>query len=223
MSELIQYLPDYLSALGVTLWLSLCAALGGAILGFTLNALCRGNPVLFQLWRGYVWIIRGTPFLAQLAVIYFGLPSIGLMLSAAQATVLALTLYSGAYFGEIFRAAWLSIPPGQREAALANNISRTRCFWHIQAPQALRFALPLLGNQCISTIKESAIASVITVPELTMTTSQIVANTYSYVLPYTLLIISYWLLAQAVSLGVQALSKTLRTGGYRDQNVRTHH
>jgi polar amino acid transport system permease protein/cystine transport system permease protein len=63
-------------------------------------------------------------------------------------------------------------------------------------PQAVRFALPLLGNQFILTIKESAIASIITVPELTMTTSQIVANTYSYILPYTLLIISYWLLAQ---------------------------
>ncbi|MFK3708439.1 amino acid ABC transporter membrane protein 2 (PAAT family) [Raoultella sp. BIGb0138] len=212
MSELAQYLPDYLQALGVTLWLSLCAAFGGMALGFAMNGLCRKSGLAFRLWRTYVWIIRGTPFLAQLAVIYFGLPSIGVMLSAVEATILSLMLYSAAYFSEIFRAAWNSIPPGQREAALANNISPLRCFWHIQTPQAVRFALPLLGNQFILTIKESAIASIITVPELTMTTSQIVANTYSYILPYTLLIISYWLLAQGVSLGVRTLSYVLRTG-----------
>lgn len=212
MTELAQYLPAYVQALGVTLWLSLCAALGGMLLGFAINGLCGRRGLMFRLWRVYVWAIRGTPFLAQLAVIYFGLPSVGIMLSATEATLLSLTLYSAAYFSEIFRTAWNSIPPGQREAALANTISTRRCFWHIQTPQAVRFALPLLGNQFILTIKESAIASIITVPELTMTTSQIVANTYSYILPYTLLIISYWLLAQGVSLSVRTLSHVLRTG-----------
>ena len=212
MTELMQYLPAYIQALGVTLWLSLCAAFGGMLLGFALNGLCGKHSLAFRLWRVYVWIVRGTPFLAQLAVIYFGLPSLGIMLSAVEATLLSLMLYSAAYFGEIFRAAWNSIPPGQREAALANNISARGCFWHIQTPQAVRFALPLLGNQFILTIKESAIASIITVPELTMTTSQIVANTYCYVLPYALLIISYWLLAQGVSLSVRTLSHVLRTG-----------
>ena len=212
MTELAQYLPAYIQALGVTLWLSLCAASGGMLLGFALNGICGKRGLAFRLWRVYVWVIRGTPFLAQLAVIYFGLPSIGIMLSALEATLLSLTLYSAAYFGEIFRAAWNSIPPGQREAALANNISAWSCFWHIQTPQAIRFALPLSGNQFILTIKESAIASIITVPELTMTTSQIVASTYSYVLPYSLLILSYWLLAQGVSLSVRTLSHVLRTG-----------
>lgn len=212
MTELTQYLPAYIQALGVTLWISLCAAFGGMLLGFAFNGLCGRHGLAFHLWRTYVWVIRGTPFLAQLAVIYFGLPTIGIMLSAIEATLLSLMLYSAAYFGEIFRAAWNNIPPGQREAALANNISTIRCFWHIQTPQAVRFALPLLGNQFILTIKESAVASVITVPELTMTTTQIVANTYSYVLPYTLLIVSYWLLAQGVSMSIKTLSHRLRTG-----------
>jgi polar amino acid transport system permease protein/cystine transport system permease protein len=87
-------------------------------------------------------------------------------------------------------------PAGTARGGAGQQHLYGRCFWHIQTPQAVRFALPLLGNQFILTIKESAIASIITVPELTMTTSQIVANTYSYILPYTLLIISYWLLAQ---------------------------
>jgi His/Glu/Gln/Arg/opine family amino acid ABC transporter permease subunit len=72
------------------------------LLGFALNGLCGRRGLAFRLWRVYVWAVRGTPFLAQLAVIYFGLPSLGIMLSAVDATLLSLTLYSAAYFGEIF-------------------------------------------------------------------------------------------------------------------------
>lgn len=207
MNELLLYLPDYLRAMGVTLWISACSAAFGALLGFVLHAVCRRQAWLYAAWRFYVWVIRGTPYLAQLAVIYFGLPSVGVMLSAVEATILSLTLYSAAYFSEIFRASWQSIARGQLEAAAAHNISPWRSFWHIQTPQAMRFSLPMLGNQFILTIKESAVASVITVPELTMTTGQIVANTYTYVLPYALLILSYWLLAQGVSLSVRLLSR----------------
>ncbi len=207
MSDLWQFLPDYIDALGVTLWISASSALAGALLGFALHALCRRQPLPYRIWRIWVWVVRGTPFLAQLAVFYFGLPSLNIMLSATQATVLSLTLYSSAYFSEIFRAAWGSIGRGQLEAAAAHNISPWRSFWHIQTPQALRFALPLLGNQFILTIKESAVASIITVPELTMTTGRIVANTYTYVLPYALLIVSYWLLAQAVSISVHLIGR----------------
>lgn len=206
MKDLLLYMPDYLRAMGITLWISLCSAFLGAALGFLLHAVCRQSRALYAAWRCYVWLIRGTPYLAQLAVIYFGLPSAGIMLSAIEATILSLTLYSAAYFSEIFRASWQSIARGQLEAAAVHNISRWRSFWHIQTPQAMRFSLPLLGNQFILTIKESAVASVITVPELTMTTGQIVANTYNYVLPYALLIISYWLLAQAVGLSIRLLS-----------------
>ncbi|MBJ7222154.1 MULTISPECIES: amino acid ABC transporter permease [unclassified Brenneria] len=214
MNDLLLYLPDYLRAMGVTLWISACSALLGALLGFALHALCRRQRALYAAWRFYVWAIRGTPYLAQLAVIYFGLPSVGIMLSAIEATILSLTLYSAAYFGEIFRASWQSIARGQLEAAAAHNISPWHSFWHIQTPQAMRFSLPLLGNQFILTIKESAVASVITVPELTMTTGQIVANTYTYVLPYALLILSYWLLAQAVSLSIRLLGRWQTSKGY---------
>ncbi|HEY0210645.1 amino acid ABC transporter permease [Acerihabitans sp.] len=207
MKDLLLYLPDYLRAMGITLWLSACSALLGGLLGFAVHALCRRRRAAYALWRAYVWLIRGTPYLAQLAVIYFGLPSVGIMLSATGATILSLTLYSAAYFSEIFRSSWQSITRGQLEAAEVHAISRWQSFWHIQTPQAVRFSLPLLGNQLILTIKESAVASVITVPELTMTTGQIVANTYTYVLPYALLILSYWLLAQAVSLGIRLLGR----------------
>ncbi|CNI80875.1 amino acid ABC transporter permease [Yersinia mollaretii] len=207
MNDFFLYLPDFARALGVTLGISLSAAIIGALAGFMLHALCRHYPWLYWPWRTYVWIIRGTPYLAQLAVFYFGLPAIGVTLTAVEATVISLAIYSAAYFGEIFRTAWKSLGQGQLEAAQVHDISAWNSFWHIQTPQALRFSLPLLGNQFILTIKESAVASIITVPELTMTTGQIVANTYTYIVPYTLLILSYWLLAQGISVSVRLLSR----------------
>ncbi|CNL34817.1 amino acid ABC transporter permease [Yersinia mollaretii] len=207
MNDFFLYLPDFARALGVTLGISLSAAIIGALAGFMLHALCRHHPWLYWPWRTYVWIIRGTPYLAQLAVFYFGLPAIGVTLTAVEATVISLAIYSAAYFGEIFRTAWKSLGQGQLEAAQVHDISAWNSFWHIQTPQALRFSLPLLGNQFILTIKESAVASIITVPELTMTTGQIVANTYTYIVPYTLLILSYWLLAQGISVSVRLLSR----------------
>ncbi|MBF7686790.1 amino acid ABC transporter permease [Acinetobacter rathckeae] len=212
MSDFLLYLPDFARAIGVTLSISLCAALLGAIIGFTFQAISHLHPLLYGLWRTYIWLIRGTPYLAQLAIIYFGLPSVGIMLSAVEATVISLAIYSAAYFGEIFRVAWKSVSVGQIEAAQVHHISAWKIFWHVKTPQALHFSLPLLGNQIILTIKESAVASVITVPELTMITGQIVANTYTYIIPYTLLIMSYWLLAQGVSVCIQLLRRTVLKG-----------
>lgn len=200
MNDVLLYLPDFADAMALTLLISLSAAAMGAAAGFALQAISRQSPLLYWPWRAYVWLIRGTPYLAQLSVIYFGLPALGLMIGAVQAAMLSLALYSAAYFGEIFRSAWLSIGRGQLEAALTLNISAWRCFWHIQAPQALRFSLPLLGNQVILTLKESAAASIITVPELTMVTGRLVACSFNYIVPYALLIACYWLLAQGVSL-----------------------
>lgn len=205
MHELLSYLPEFANALLVTLGISLAAAWAGLVLGFGLNALRLALPGFGVIYRLYVWLIRGTPFLAQLAVVYFGLPVIGLRLEAVEASILSLALYSGAYFAELFRSAWASVPNGQLEAARVHGISRSQVFWHVQAPQAMAFALPLLGNQVILTIKESAVTSIITVPELTMTAGRIVSTTFSYVLPYTLLVLSYWLLTSTVA----ALARTL--------------
>lgn len=199
MNELLSYLPDFADALLVTLGISIAAAVIGLVVGFGLNALRLALPGFVLIYRIYVWLIRGTPFLAQLAVIYFGLPVIGVRLEAVEASILSLTLYSSAYFAELFRSAWASIPKGQIEAARVHGISRRRVFWHVQAPQALAFAVPLLGNQVILTIKESAVTSIITVPELTMTAGRIVSTTFSYVLPYALLVLSYWLLTSSVA------------------------
>lgn len=199
MNSFLTSLPLFAHALLLTLQLSLAAALLGGLLGFALNALRITVPVFRLPYRFYIWLTRGTPYLAQLFVAYFGLPVIGITLSAVQATIFSLALYSAAYFAELFRTAWNTVPAGHIEAAKVHGIPARHIFWRIQAPQALSFCIPLLGNQVILTIKESAVASIITVPELTMTAGQIVSNTFSYVVPYTLLVLSYWLLTQSVS------------------------
>ncbi|MDE1194223.1 MAG: amino acid ABC transporter permease [Pseudomonas sp.] len=209
MQELMSYLPEFANALLVTLGVSLAAAVIGLTLGFALNAARIAIPGFALIYSLYVWLIRGTPFLAQLAVIYFGLPVIGLRLEAVEASILSLALYSGAYFAELFRSAWASVPHGQVEAARVHGISRVRVFWHVQAPQAMAFALPLLGNQVILTIKESAVTSIITVPELTMTAGRIVSTTFSYVMPYALLVLSYWLLTSSVAAIARALGQRM--------------
>jgi polar amino acid transport system permease protein len=151
-------------------------------------------------YKTYVWLVRGMPYLSQLVIVYFGLPVLGLTMTAVQATIVSLAIYAAAYFAEIFRAGWASIARGQIEAARAFGIGRWAAFRAIEMPQVLAFAVPLLANQVILVIKESAVASIITVPELTMTASDIVASTYTYIGPYAMLIVCYWLLTQSIAL-----------------------
>ena len=210
IDQLQSLLPQFGNAMLVTLQVSLLGALFGLLAGFALHVLRVAAPGLFDWpYRAYIWLIRGTPYLSQLFIVYFGLPGVGISLSAVEATVVSLAIYSAAYFAEIYRTAWASVPGAQLEAARAFGLSRSVCFRHIEMPQALAFAVPLLANQTILVIKESAVSSIVTVPELTMTTSNIVASTYSYVLPYALLILAYWLLTQAVAAAARQAARSI--------------
>jgi polar amino acid transport system permease protein len=201
MNAFLSLIPRFADAMLVTLEVSLLAALLGMIGGFALNALrMRFRKALTAPYKTYVWLIRGMPYLSQLVIIYFGLPVLGVTMTAVEATIVSLSIYAAAYFAEIFRAGWSSIPHGQIEAARAFGIGRWDAFRAIELPQALAFSVPLLANQVILVIKESAVASIITVPELTMTASDIVASTYTYIGPYAMLIVCYWLLTQSVAL-----------------------
>lgn len=198
--SLLALLPRFGSAMLMTLEVSLLAASIGMLTGFCMNALrLRFSRVVSIPYKGFVWLVRGMPYLSQLMIVYFGLPAIGLTMSAIQATIVSLSIYGAAYFAEIFRAGWSSVPPGQIEAARAFGIDRWSAFRAIELPQAIAFALPLLTNQVILVIKESAVASIVTVPELTMTASDIVSSTYTYIGPYAALIVCYWLLTQGIA------------------------
>jgi polar amino acid transport system permease protein len=196
---LVDALPSFARGAWITLWVSVLATGLGALLGFVLNAALQLCPRCAAPCRAFVSVFRGTPFLAQLFVLYFGLPEAGIRLGALQATVIGLTLYGAAYFAEIFRAAWQSIPPGQVEAARTFGLSRLQVLRDIEMPQALRLAIPMLTNQAILVLKESSVASIITVPELTMTAGTLVADSFSYLEPYLLLGLVYWLLALSLS------------------------
>lgn len=206
-----QLIADILPAFGEaalrTLILVLVAASGGLVLGFGLNMLrIFGGPKVRALVLTYTSALRFTPFLAQLFVVYYGLPSLGLTLSPFQAAGITLAAYSSAYFAEIFRGCWNTVPKGQIEAAAVMGISRFKTFRSIEMPQALAMSVPLLANQIILVLKESALASIITYPELTMTTGRIVAEQFAYIEPYLLLAASYWIMTLFIGAAGRRLS-----------------
>jgi polar amino acid transport system permease protein len=197
-------LPLFGEAALRTLALLAVSLVGGLALGFVMNAARETGwrPLVACYWA-YTTVWRGIPFLVHLFIVYFGLPSTGLRFDPFQAAALTLAVYSGAYFAEIFRACWQRIPRGQIEAARCMGLTRRQVFWHIACPQAVRASLPLVANQSILVMKESALASVITYPELTMTAGKVVSEQFVYVEPYLLLALSYWALAVLINrLGV---------------------
>lgn len=192
---LVGMLPDFATATLVTLGISATSALVGLLLGFAMHTLYLFFPLIWTpVYQVYIWVFRGVPFLVQLFLMYYGLPVLGFTPSAVEASILALGLYSSAYFAEIFRAAWNTLAKGQSEAALSLGISIRKTFLYIQSPQAIRFAVPLIFNQILLVIKESALTSIITVPELTMTAGRIVAENFAFIEPYLILALMYWLL-----------------------------
>ncbi len=135
-------------------------------------------PVLKQLCRFYIWIIRGTPLLVQLYVIFFGLPSIGITLEPFPAAIIVFSINEGAYCAETIRGALESIDKGQMEAGYCVSMNYVQIMWHIILPQAFKNAFPSLSNSLISMVKDTSLAANITVVEMFMATQRIVANTW---------------------------------------------
>ena len=134
--------------------------------------------VLTQIARFYIWVIRGTPLLVQLFVVFYGLPNLGIYLSAFPAAVLVFSINEGAYCAETMRAALESVPEGQIEAGYCVGMRYTQIMRRIVLPQALRTAFPPLSNSLISMVKDTSLAANITVMEMFMATQRIVARTY---------------------------------------------
>ncbi len=134
--------------------------------------------VLRQVARFYTWFIRGTPLLVQLFVVFYGLPSIGILIDPIPAAIIVFSINEGAYCAETIRGALESIPAGQLEAGYCVGMSYLQTMWHIILPQALRAAFPSLFNSLISLVKDTSLASNITVTEMMMTTRMINARKY---------------------------------------------
>lgn len=134
--------------------------------------------VLKQIARFYVWVIRGTPLLVQLFVVFYGLPNVGIIIDPFPAAVLVFSINEGAYCAETIRAALEAVPAGQMEAGQCVGMSYLQVMRRIVLPQALRTAFPPLSNSLIAMVKDTSLAANITVVEMFMTTQQIVARTY---------------------------------------------
>lgn len=134
--------------------------------------------ILKQICRFYIWIIRGTPLLVQLYVIFFGLPGLGIMIDPFPCAVLVFSINEGAYCAETMRAALESVPPGQIEAGYCVGMNYLQIMRRIVLPQAFRTAFPPLTNSLIGMVKDTSLAANITVVEMFMTTQRIVARTY---------------------------------------------
>lgn len=134
--------------------------------------------VLSTIARIYIWIIRGTPLLVQLFVVFYGLPSVGIVIDAFPAAVIVFSINEGAYCAETMRAAFESIPKGQMEAGYCVGMSYMQIIWRIILPQALRVAFPSLFNSLISLVKDTSLASNITVTEMMMQTRMINSRVY---------------------------------------------
>ena len=123
-------------------------------------------PVLRQLCRVYIWIIRGTPLLVQLWLVFYGLPSVGITLNAFPTAVLVFGFNEGAYMAESVRGALESVSRGQMEAGYCVGMHYVQIMWHVVLPQAFRTAFPALSNSLISMLKGTSLASTITVMEM---------------------------------------------------------
>lgn len=143
-----------------------------------------GVPVLKQIARFYIWVIRGTPLLVQLFVVFYGLPRLGILIDAFPAAVLVFSINEGAYCAETIRAALAAVPAGQMEAGLCVGMHYLQIIRRIVLPQALKIAFPSLSNSLIAMVKDTSLAANITVTEMFMVTQRIVARTYEPLVLY---------------------------------------
>lgn len=183
--------------------LGLVIAIGIALMRISVN------PVLSGIARFYISVIRGTPLLVQLFVIFYGMPAIGVVIDPWPSAIIALSLNVGGYGAEIVRAAILSVPQGQWEAAYTVGMNRTRTLTRIILPQAARVSVPPLSNTFISLVKDTSLTSTILVTELFRVTQQIAASSYQVMVVYLAAALVYWVFCLVLSTGQSFLERRL--------------
>ena len=196
-----EYGPALLRGLGVTIFCWIVGTACAMALGFQLSLVQRGvsaRPVQ-RILRAYVEFIRGTPFLVQLFVLYYGAPMLGLRLDAMPAGLLGLTIYGSPYFAEIFRAGLNAVPLGQIEAARAMGFAPATILRRIMIPVMLVSALPALVNFSIILTKETVILSMITVPEIMFETQTMMAETFAFAESTLVLALFFWVFVETIS------------------------
>lgn len=205
---ILKYGPALLSGFGVTILCWIAGSAGGMALGFIIACIYQwsGN-IIRRLLQVYIEVIRGSPFMIQLFILYYGGPHFGVVLNPVPAGILALIVYGSPYFAEIFRAGFLSVPHGQIEAARTQGFGEFTIIRRIVLPQMLVAITPSLTNFVIILAKETAILSVVTVPELLYQVQTMAAETFTYVEPFLVLSACYWLLVELTSWAGRVVEK----------------
>jgi cystine transport system permease protein len=192
--------PIVLGAVTGTIPLALVSFAVGLVLALVL-ALMRLSRKRWLAWtaRVYISIVRGTPLLVQLFVIFYGLPSLGVLINPWPSAVIAFSINVGGYAAEVIRAAILSVPKGQWEAAYMIGMSHRRALTRIILPQAARVSVPPLSNTFISLVKDTSLASLILVTELFRQAQQVAAFSQEFMLIYLEAALVYWVICLALS------------------------
>ncbi|HCL79070.1 MAG TPA: ABC transporter permease [Synergistaceae bacterium] len=202
------YVHMLLAGAVTTIQASLLAVTFGSLFGVVVGAL-RVMPVRWvrSLAATYIYVIRGTPLLIQLFLIYFGLPSLGLNLPAFTAGIIGLSINSSGYVGEIVRGGIEAVPKGQWEASQVLGLSYMRTLRFIILPQAIRNMLPAIGNEFVTLIKESSLLSTLAITELTMVGQQVRSVTYASFETFIVVGVIYLVMTSATSAALQYVEK----------------
>jgi cystine transport system permease protein len=198
--------PLLKAAVTVTIPLTLISFVLGLVVALVV-ALMRLSPVraVSGAARAYVSVIRGTPLLLQLFIIFYGLPALGVTFEPFPAAVIAFTLNVGGYAAEVIRSAILAVPKGQWEAASTVGMDYVTTLRRVVLPQATRTAIPPLSNTLISLVKDTSLASTIQVTELLRVAQEAAAPTYQFFAMYSVAAVYYWV----ICLGLSALQTRL--------------
>jgi len=196
----LRYGPALASGFAVTLLCWFAGAAIGIVIGFCIALLQRVPFVwLTAPTRAYIEIVRGTPFLVQLFLLYDGGPSIGLRLDDTTTGVIALGIYGSAYFAEIFRGGFAAVPPVQVEAAVSLGMTAWTIMRRIRLPIMLVAIVPALTNMLIILSKETVVLSIITVPELMYQMQTMAAETFAAFETILAMALLYWVMVELVA------------------------
>ncbi len=175
--------------------------------------------VLSFISKFYIWLIRGTPFIVQLFIIYFGIPQFimaigisGFKISAFAAATITLALNAGAYISEIFRGAINAVDKGQMEAARSLGLSKSKAMVKVVLPQAFKICVPSLCNQFIITLKDSSLASTISLKEIVFQGQQYAFSTYKMFATYIMIGVAYLVVISILSFLIKLIERRLDVG-----------
>jgi polar amino acid transport system permease protein len=207
--------PQLLQGAVVTVQVTSVSLLLGCVLGLLIGIgrLYPERRAIYSFCTAYLAVIRGTPLLVQLFILFFGLPQFGIMLPAFLCGVLGLGIYSGAYVSEIVRGAIQSIDRGQMEAARSIGLSSRQAMLNVILPQAVVRMIPPLGNEFIALIKNSALVSLLTIHDLMHEGQKIISVTYRSLEVYLAIALMYFVLTGLTFLALRHIERRLRAGG----------